>query len=98
MKKPFVAGTAGVIAVVVMALGRASAAEHGDTKRGDPAKQFLQEAAQGGMAEVTLGKMAVAKAQNDAVKQFGQPMVTDHSNANAELKKLAESEGVTGKL
>jgi putative membrane protein len=95
MKNHCIAGTAGVIAVVCMAFGMAAAAEHGDAKRSDANTQFLQEAAQGGMAEVALGQMAVTKAQHDAVKQFGQRMVTDHSKANMELKALAQSEGVT---
>jgi putative membrane protein len=58
-----------------------------DTKTGDT--EFMTEAAQGGMAEVELGKLAATKAQNAEVKRFGQKMVEDHSKANAELKELA---------
>jgi putative membrane protein len=77
-----------------MAFGIVTAAEHGEAKLGDADKQFLQDAAQGGLAEVALGQMAATKAQNDAVKQFGQRMVTDHGKANAELQALAQSGGV----
>jgi len=58
-------------------------------------KDFMNEAAVGGMAEVELGKLASAKAQNADVKKFAQMMVTDHTKANGELKTLASSKSVT---
>jgi putative membrane protein len=58
-------------------------------------RQFIMEAARGGMAEVELGQLASDKAQSDAVKQFAQRMVTDHGKANDELKSLAQSKNVT---
>jgi putative membrane protein len=61
--------------------------------RGD--NQFLAAAAQGGMAEVQMGQLAVQHASNDAVKKFGQRMVDDHSKANDELKALATRKGFT---
>ncbi len=56
---------------------------------------FVMKAAQGGMAEVELGKLAAEKASSDAVKKFGQRMVDDHSKANDELKTLAQSKNIT---
>lgn len=56
---------------------------------------FLAEAAQGGMAEVELGKLAATKAQDAEVKKFAQMMVDDHSKANAELKTLAAKKNLT---
>ncbi len=56
---------------------------------------FMYKAAQGGMAEVELGKMASTKAQNADVKQFGQQMTADHTRANNELKTLAAGKNVT---
>jgi putative membrane protein len=56
---------------------------------------FIKEAAQGGMAEVELGRLGVERAQSPDVKQFAQRMVDDHGKANEELKPLARKEGVT---
>jgi putative membrane protein len=56
---------------------------------------FWTKTAQGGMAEVELGKLASSKAQNAEVKSFAQKMVTDHTKANDELKALATEKNVT---
>src|SRR6185437_3526113 len=56
--------------------------------------KFMEKAAQGGMAEVKLGQLAVEKAGADQVKQFGQRMVDDHSKANDKLKQIASNKGV----
>jgi len=57
-------------------------------------RDFATKAAQGGMAEVELGKLATQRASNDKVKQFGQRMVDDHGKANNELKSVAGRKGV----
>ncbi len=56
-------------------------------------KKFMRKAAKGGMMEVELGKMAAEHAKSDDVKAFGKRMVTDHSNANDELKAIAAKKG-----
>ncbi len=58
-------------------------------------KKFVREAAQGGMAEVELGKLATEKASSPEVKKFGQRMVNDHTKANDQLKEVASSQGIT---
>jgi putative membrane protein len=57
-------------------------------------KHFVRKAAEGGLAEVELGKLATQKASSDEVKKFGQRMVDDHSKANDQLKQLAQQKGV----
>lgn len=58
-------------------------------------QSFMSDAAQGGMAEVELGKLAAQKAKDPEVKKFGQMMVDDHSKANTELKDLAKTKNIT---
>ena len=65
------------------------------TKLSSSDRKFIEEAAQGGMAEVQLGKLAADKASSADVKKFGQKMVDDHSKADDQLKQLATSKGVT---
>jgi putative membrane protein len=57
-------------------------------------KTFATEAAQGGLAEVEMGQLALQKAMSPQVKQFAQQMVSDHTKANQELMQLAESQGM----
>ena len=57
-------------------------------------QHFVKKAAEGGLAEVELGKLATEKASSDEVKKFGQRMVDDHSKANDQLKQLASSKGI----
>jgi len=56
---------------------------------------FAKEAALGGMSEVELGQLAVQKASDPRVRQFGQHMIDDHSKANDALKAAAAQEGIT---
>ena len=58
-------------------------------------RDFMMDAAIGGLEEVELGRVAAQKGMSDAVKQFGQRMVDDHSKANSELMSLASSKGIT---
>lgn len=58
-------------------------------------RNFIMDAAMGGMMEVELGRVAAQQGMSDAVKQFGQRMVDDHSKANSELMSLASSKGIT---
>jgi len=55
---------------------------------------FVMKAADAGMTEVELGKIAQESASNDKVKEFGQMMVKDHSAANDQLKKIAQSKNI----
>ena len=51
--------------------------------------------AQDGMTEVRLGKLAETKATDPEVKKLATMMVTEHSAANDQLKKLAAGVGLT---
>ncbi|MBE8997158.1 DUF4142 domain-containing protein [Nostoc sp. LEGE 12447] len=58
-------------------------------------RQFITEAAQDGLAEVQLGQLASQRGRSNVVKQYGQRMVQDHTQVNAQLKQLAAQKGVT---
>jgi putative membrane protein len=55
---------------------------------------FVKKAAQDGMTEVEVGKIALSKSQDPAVRGFAQKMVDDHSKANSELAQIASAKGV----
>lgn len=68
-----------------------------DTKGTPLAKQdreFIDEAALGGLYEVRAGQIAVQRAQANEVKQLGQKMIDDHTAVNGRLQKLAQSKGL----
>jgi putative membrane protein len=57
---------------------------------------FVTKAMQGGEAEVELGKLAQEKSQSADVKQFGQKMVSDHSQMGEKwFKPVAKEVGVS---
>jgi putative membrane protein len=55
---------------------------------------FTILAAQGGMAEVDLGKLAQQKSRNEVVTAFAKQMIEDHGKANEKLAQLAKQAGV----
>ncbi len=56
---------------------------------------FAVEAANGGMAEVAMGKLAQQKGVSQEVKDFGAKMVTDHTKANDKMMALAKQKNIT---
>ena len=56
---------------------------------------FAMAAAEGGYAEVELGKLAKEHASNPDVKKFGDRMVDDHGKANDELSGILKQKGMT---
>ncbi|WP_342646797.1 DUF4142 domain-containing protein [Mucilaginibacter sp. CSA2-8R] len=57
--------------------------------------KFATEAANGGMAEVELAKLAETKATNPKVKEFASMMIKDHTKANEELMSIAKTKNIT---
>lgn len=55
---------------------------------------FVTQAAQGGIAEVELGKLATQKGSTPEVRSFGQQMVLDHEQANGKLEAIARKKGL----
>lgn len=57
--------------------------------------EFATKSAVAGMAEVELGKLALAKSTNAQVKEFASMMVNDHGKVNEELMKIAATKNIT---
>jgi len=93
MKRRFITGAAALTTSMLLSIGSVGAADK--AKSDHPDWEFFKDAAQGGMAEVTLGQMATNRAENEAVKSFAERMVIDHGKAIQELKDLAVAESVT---
>lgn len=99
--------TRGVLAAAALALStgawaqpapKTTAPNEGTQQRSTLAsadKDFLENAAQGGHAEVEGSKLAQTKSSNADVKQFAEQMIQDHTKANQELMALAKQKGYT---
>ncbi|MES2262849.1 MAG: DUF4142 domain-containing protein [Pseudomonadota bacterium] len=61
--------------------------------RGD--QRLLEQLAQGNMAEIEAGKLALQQSQNAEVKAFAQQMIDDHGKGLQEVQALAQSKGVS---
>lgn len=55
---------------------------------------FVHKAAQGGMAEVELGKQAASKGSTQEVREYGKKMVKDHTKINNMIKEFASKHQV----
>lgn len=55
---------------------------------------FAVEAANGGMMEVAMGKLAQTNAASQRVKDYGAMLVKDHGEANEKLKELAKRKDI----
>jgi len=58
-------------------------------------RQFLTKAAQGNLAEVKTGQLALQKSKAASVRQVAQRLITDHTKAQQQLTSLAQSLHVT---
>ena len=72
-----------ITAILILACGQAK-----------DSATFATKAAQGGMAEVEMGRLATQRAGDPSVREFGARMVADHSRADSELKSIASKKGM----
>jgi putative membrane protein len=56
---------------------------------------FAMMAADGGLAEVQLGKLAADRSASPDVKQLAQRLVQDHTKANQELLTIADEKDIS---
>ena len=57
-------------------------------------QRFMVHAAQGGLKEIAMGRLAAGQADTAAVRDFGRMMVTDHAAANDQMLTIAMGEGL----
>lgn len=82
---------AGLLAVLAPAFAQNNA--KGALSQQD--QKFAMDAAAGGMMEVEAGQLATTKATDQAVKDHGKMMVTDHTKANQQLLQIATQKGIS---
>lgn len=87
-------GFAGLVAVALLIIFAApqQAQEKSSLRSGILSKRdhkFAKKATLEGLLQVQAGQLAVSKGGAPVVRQFGEVMVTLHSQANEELKRLA---------
>jgi putative membrane protein len=87
-----------IFAIFALALSLGAVAadkKKDDGKVSNDDRQFIMQAAQDGMTEVQLGKLAQEKGSSSDVKKFGQMMVEHHSKGNSELEAVASKLGAS---
>ena len=84
------------LAIALSALGQnIFAADAKEANASASEKAFMKKAADGGMTEVELGKLAADKGGSQEVKDFGDKMVKDHTKIGDNLKEIAGKLDVT---
>ena len=78
--------SAAALVLAAPAVSQAAAASPAD-------QAFVTQAAQGGMAEVADGKLALSHSSDANVKAFASKMIADHDKANAKLESIARADG-----
>jgi putative membrane protein len=105
MTRPLLFASALAIAMGVQAQGMGNApSTSGATDSGSSSsittgtidkKSFATQAAQDGLAEVEIARLAEQRASDPAVKDFARQLVKEHSANDKQLKSIARSEGIT---
>jgi putative membrane protein len=81
-----------VIALAAGSLSPLQAQANADVKADS---RFIRNFTSDNMLEASLGKLAEEKAENPAVKQFGQRMDTDHNKIQNDWVNMATKNGLT---
>ena len=81
-------GSAGAATVTSASHAHVAAAAASDTS-------WARATAQTDLAEITIGKIALARAQQSGTKMMAQVTISDHTKALASLKTVAAQAGIT---
>src|SRR5690606_15869895 len=58
-------------------------------------KNFALNASYSNLAEIAMGQLALSEGNDPLVQEFGEMMITDHTNVQDQLANLAESNDIT---
>ena len=58
-------------------------------------KEFLNDAIQGNLGEISIGELAQKNGKSEGVRSFGKMLVQDHSAANVKAMTLAKTHDLT---
>lgn len=83
-----------LLLVVTVATLLTSTTVEGATKMNPKDITFLQNAAEGQLAQIAFGKLALKKASHKEVKAFGAEIIEDHQYASDEAKELSAEEEI----
>jgi putative membrane protein len=83
------------LTILVLAQGSPGEGPRGVPPATPPDRQFLQDAAAAGRAEVEIAELAAKKASDPQVREFARHMADDHQTSNKELMQLAKRQGVS---
>jgi putative membrane protein len=85
-----------LVGALLSATGSVSMAQDAATsaQSNTSAKEFVEQAGTGGLAEVEMGEIGAQKAKNGQVKAFAKRMVADHTKANEELLSAIKGKGL----
>src|SRR5919112_313593 len=93
MSGPRILATASGLAIALAAVPLAPIHAQGQISELSQDSKLIFQMASSNIMEVRLGQMAQQKASNASVKQFGQRMVTDHSNLENQLTSVVSKNG-----
>ena len=101
-----VVGSAALAAMLVMGGGAAAQSQSAQAPKSSTApagasavtasdREFIAVMTVAGLAEMQLAQLTVEQASSEDVKAYGQMMLRDHGQANAELAQIAKTLNVT---
>jgi putative membrane protein len=61
---------------------------------GEVDKAFVKAAASNGQAEIQLAKLGASRASREAVQEFARRLEKEHTEANTQLLKILNSQGI----
>jgi len=71
-----------------------AAGEREEAIETDPTKAFIKEAWNSNLFEVKAAQLAQQKVRDQQIKRLAQKLIEDHTQANEELKQIAQGAGV----